>query len=132
MGAPRPPDPTDLALGVPGGTLEEGETAEQAAVRECVAGDRPCRGRGHEIGQRTHPVTGQVLIYIACTPTTGPDACAVAPDEFVEVRWLNRKRVEELMPDLAPRRRLTTCSQKRCVGAGERRATMNDRTPMAM
>jgi hypothetical protein len=55
----------------------------------------------HEIGRRTHPVTVQQLTYIACTPTAGLDACAAAPDEFVEVRWLAPSQVEELMPGLS-------------------------------
>jgi hypothetical protein len=55
---------------------------------------------GHEIGRRTHPVTGQHLIYIACTPIAGFHAHAGAPDELVEVRWLNRHQIDELMPGL--------------------------------
>ena len=54
----------------------------------------------HEIGHRTHPVTGQQLTYIACTSTAGLDARAAAPDELVEARWLDPSQVEELMPDL--------------------------------
>src|SRR4051812_7268850 len=34
----------------------------------------------HEIGHRTHPVTGQQLTYIACTSTAGLDARAAAPE----------------------------------------------------
>jgi hypothetical protein len=54
----------------------------------------------HEIGHRTHPVTGQQLTYIACTSTAGLDARAAAPDQLVEARWLDPSQVEELKPDL--------------------------------
>lgn len=84
----------------PGATIEDGETAEQAAVRECLEETGLVVVADHEIGRRTHPVTGQQLTYIACTPTAGLDACAAAPDELVEVRWLNPSQVEKLMPDL--------------------------------
>lgn len=84
----------------PGGTLEEGETAQQAAVRECAEETGLVVAAEHDIGRRTHPVTGQRLTYIACTPTAGDDARAAAPDELAEVRWLNPAQVHLLMPDL--------------------------------
>jgi 8-oxo-dGTP diphosphatase len=84
----------------PGGTLEEGETAQQAAVRECAEETGLVVAAEHDIGRRTHPVTGQRLTYIACTPTAGYDARAAAPDELAEVRWLNPAQVHLLMPDL--------------------------------
>ncbi|GAA1278611.1 hypothetical protein GCM10009609_47480 [Pseudonocardia aurantiaca] len=55
----------------PGGSLEEGETAQQAAVRECAEETGLVVAADHEIGRRTHPVTEQALIYIACTPRAG-------------------------------------------------------------
>ena len=84
----------------PGGTIEDGETAEQAAVRECLEETGLVVVADHEIGRRTHPVTGRQLTYIACTPTAGLDAWAAAPDELVEVRWLAPIQVEQLMPGL--------------------------------
>ena len=46
-------------------------------------------------------VTGPVK-NIASTPIAA-DARAVAADELVEVRWLNRRQIDELMPDLFER-----------------------------
>lgn len=40
--------------------------------------------------RRVHPVTGQRLVYIVRAPTVGHQVRAVAPDELVEVRWLDR------------------------------------------
>jgi 8-oxo-dGTP diphosphatase len=86
-------------MGVPGGTIKDGEIAE-TAVRECAEEAGLAVVADHEIGRRTHPVTGQQLTYIACTSTAGLDARALAPDELVEVCWLDPRQVEELMPDL--------------------------------
>jgi hypothetical protein len=57
----------------PGGTIEDGETAEQAAVHEYAEETGLVVVADHEIGRRTHPVTGQQLTYIACTSTAGLD-----------------------------------------------------------
>ncbi|MHA6632155.1 NUDIX hydrolase [Pseudonocardia sichuanensis] len=84
----------------PGGTIEEGETAQQAAVRECAEETGLAVAAEDQIGRRIHPVTGQRLTYIACTPAAGHAVRAVALDELVEVRWLNTAQVHELMPDL--------------------------------
>ena len=50
---------------LPEGTLEEGETAQQAAVRECAEETGLAVAAELEIGRRTHEVTGQQLTYIA-------------------------------------------------------------------
>jgi hypothetical protein len=42
----------------PGGMIEDGETAEQAAVRECLEETGLVVVADHEIGRRTRPVTG--------------------------------------------------------------------------
>jgi 8-oxo-dGTP pyrophosphatase MutT (NUDIX family) len=85
---------------LPGGVIENGETAECAAVRECAEETGLAVVADHEIGSRTHPVTGQLLIYVACTPTKGSHAWAANSEELIKVRWLDSTRLAELMPDL--------------------------------
>jgi len=55
----------------------------------------------HEIGRRAHPVTGQQVVYLACTLTTTAVRTPPSP-ELVELRWLDLNQVEDLMPDLHP------------------------------
>lgn len=84
----------------PGGAIEHGETPAEAAVRECAEETGLHVVPGRVIGCRAHPVTGEVLTYVACTPSDGLAAHAAAPDELVEVRWLNHAQVQEVMPEL--------------------------------
>jgi hypothetical protein len=54
----------------------------------------------HEIGRRNHPVIGRHVVYLACTLLTAAALRARRSEELAEVRWLDRDRVEDLMPDL--------------------------------
>lgn len=96
----------------PGGVIEDGETPSETAVRECAeeAGLKVA-ARG-EIGRRTHPTTGRLIIYVACSPTGEAEPWAAAPDELVEVCWLARDRIEERLPDLhdAVREHIDRCA----------------------
>lgn len=84
----------------PGGAIEDGETPSETAVRECAEeAGLQVSARG-EIGRRTHPATGRLIIYVACTRTGEAEPWAAAPDELVEVCWLGRDHIEERMPDL--------------------------------
>jgi 8-oxo-dGTP pyrophosphatase MutT (NUDIX family) len=79
---------------------EPGESAAQAATRECFEETGlPVRVE-HEIGRRAHPVTGRHVIYLAGTPTTATAVRTPPSKELVELRWLDRDQVEDLMPDL--------------------------------
>jgi|tagenome__1003787_1003787.scaffolds.fasta_scaffold20932506_3 8-oxo-dGTP pyrophosphatase MutT (NUDIX family) len=86
----------------PAGNLELGESAAQAATRECLEETGlPVRVE-HEIGRRAHPVTGQQVVYLACTMTTAAAVRTPPCPELVELRWLDLNQVEDLMPDLHP------------------------------
>jgi 8-oxo-dGTP diphosphatase len=90
----------------PGGRVESGETAAQAAVRECAEETGVAVIVVEEIGRRLHPATGRLVAYVACGPAVPDDhddaeaAGVAASDELVEVLWLAPCDVEARMPDL--------------------------------
>jgi 8-oxo-dGTP diphosphatase len=84
-----------------GGHIEDGETPQAAAEREVLeeAGLSVVASAG-EIGRRVHPVTGRLIVYVACRAA---GAAAVADQsELAEVRWVQPDVLEELMPDVFP------------------------------
>lgn len=52
------------------------------------------------IGQRIHPVTHQVISYVACIPAADEHVRVAAPAELAEVRWLRRDQIEDHKPGL--------------------------------
>lgn len=102
----------------PGGCVEPGKTAVQAAVRECVEETGVVVVAGREIGRRVHPVTGRTVVYVVCGPADADaghsEPVVAAPDELVEVLWLSPAEVEPRMPDLfAPVRAHLGLGQRR-------------------
>lgn len=85
------------------GEIEPGEASTDAAVRE-VKEETGLRVRAgnREIGRRVHPKTGRTMIYLACVATEGTDVVVGDPEELAEVRWLNLREVDELMPGVFP------------------------------
>lgn len=84
----------------PGGSIEAGESAAGAAVRECSEETGVLVTVRSEIGHRVHPATGRLIIYMACVAVGVTAPRVTAPRELVEVRWLAVHEVAELMPDL--------------------------------
>ncbi|WP_329536831.1 NUDIX hydrolase [Streptomyces sp. NBC_01450] len=87
----------DLVWALPGGTVEPGETAEQAAVRETLEET----GLGVEavrlLGERVHPDTGRLIAYVACT-VRGGRARAASSREVSAIAWAAPGEIHRYVP----------------------------------
>ncbi|MEK8146351.1 NUDIX hydrolase [Streptomyces sp. M10(2022)] len=86
-----------LSWQFPAGEIEDGETSEQAAVREtqeevglAVIAVKP-------LGERVHPKSGRNMSYTACAVTSGT-AHVADKDELSELKWVALADIPELVP----------------------------------
>lgn len=86
-----------LSWQFPGGQIEEGETAGEAAVREVREEIGLVVAESLAIGGRTHPNTGRKMIYIACDVVSGK-ATVVDDDELDDLAWVDRDSLAEYVP----------------------------------
>jgi 8-oxo-dGTP diphosphatase len=98
----EPPPPWSF---IGGAEIEDGETAEQTAVRTAREDAQIAVRAGTNLGHRVHPVTGRLVTYVACVPATKGDHPITPGDEhrFTEVKWAGLAEATELMPDMDPR-----------------------------
>ncbi|PVC73495.1 NUDIX hydrolase [Streptomyces sp. CS081A] len=86
-----------LLWAFPGGGIEAGETAEQAAVRETAEEVDLKVEVIRSLGERVHPQTGRHMSYVACE-VVGGEARVADEEELAEVAWI---RLDEI-PDYVP------------------------------
>jgi 8-oxo-dGTP diphosphatase len=86
-----------LSWQFPAGEVEEGESADQAAVREAQEETGLTVASAKVLGERVHPNTGRTMIYVACAVVSG-DASVVDDDELVNYAWVKREKLTDYVP----------------------------------
>lgn len=87
----------ELLWAFPGGAVEAGETAEQAAVREVAEEVGMTVAAARALGQRVHPKTGRAMVYTACTVIDGEPA-VLDDEEIAEVAWVKHGEIDTYVP----------------------------------
>lgn len=86
-----------LSWAFPGGGIEAGETAEQAAVREVLEETALEVKAVQVLGARVHPDTQRHMTYVACEPVAG-EARVEDSDELAEVAWVRLEEIPAYVP----------------------------------
>ena len=86
-----------LSWQFPAGEIEEGESANVAAVRETREETGLEVKDVSVLGERVHPNTGRTMIYVACRVVDG-EAAVVDDDELAEFAWSNGKQLTDYVP----------------------------------
>ncbi|MBR8638639.1 NUDIX domain-containing protein [Streptomyces tuirus] len=88
----------DLLWQFPAGAIEEGEAAEDAAVRETIEETGLVVTAIRQIGYlASHPKSGREMFYTACEPLQGE--ARVADDEELDaVAWVAHSEIKEYVP----------------------------------
>lgn len=86
-----------LLWAFPGGGIEQGETPEQAAVRETAEEVGLEVKAVRTLGERMHPQTGRHMTYIACEVVAG-EAFVADEEELAEVSWIRLEDIPTYVP----------------------------------
>jgi 8-oxo-dGTP diphosphatase len=86
-----------LSWQFPAGQVEDGETAEVAAVRETAEEVGLTVAAQETLGERVHPNTGRTMLYVACKVVDG-QAHVADEDELDAVDWCDRAKLTEYVP----------------------------------
>ncbi|TDU73494.1 NUDIX hydrolase [Streptomyces sp. KS 21] len=87
----------ELMWQFPAGAIEDGETAEQAAVRETLEETGLTVEAIKLLGERVHPKTGRLMSYTACDVLNGY-AIVGDTEEIAEVAWVSHGEIAERVP----------------------------------
>ena len=88
----------DLLWQFPAGAIEEGEAAEDAAVRETVEETGLVVAATRRIGYlESHPKSGREMFYTACTPLQG-EAKVADEEELDAVAWVAHSEISDYVP----------------------------------
>lgn len=87
----------ELMWQFPAGAIEDGETAEQAAVRETLEETGLTVEAIKLLGERIHPKTGRLMSYTAAEALEGE--ARVADDEELDaVAWVAHSEIGDYVP----------------------------------
>ncbi|MEV4043134.1 NUDIX domain-containing protein [Streptomyces sp. NPDC049744] len=86
-----------LLWALPGGSVEAGETACQAAVREALEETGLAVEAVADLGERIHPDTDRRIVYVACRLLAG-DARPASLREVAEIAWVTPVEVPQYVP----------------------------------
>ena len=87
----------ELMWQFPAGAIEDGETAEQAAVRETLEETALTVEAIKLLGERIHPKTGRLMSYTAASVLSGE--ARVADDEELDaVAWVAHSEISKYVP----------------------------------
>ncbi|NYV73135.1 NUDIX hydrolase [Streptomyces sp. UH6] len=87
----------ELMWQFPAGGIEEGETAEAAAVRETLEETGLTVKSVRLLGERVHPKTQRQMSYTACEVVDG-EARVADDDELDAVAWVAHGEIAEYVP----------------------------------
>ncbi|MFJ2399826.1 NUDIX hydrolase [Streptomyces xanthochromogenes] len=87
----------ELMWQFPAGAIEEGEIAEEAAVRETQEETGLTVKAIRLLGERVHPKTGRSMSYTACEPITG-EAHVADEDELDAIAWVSLEEIPKYVP----------------------------------
>ncbi|AZK96604.1 MULTISPECIES: NUDIX hydrolase [Streptomyces] len=82
----------------PAGKVEQGESPEDAVVREVKEETGLVVAVTEQLRERIHPGTGVRILYFACAIRSGT-AHRAAPDEVADISWVPLRDVFHYVPD---------------------------------
>lgn len=86
-----------LSWQFPAGAVEDGETREEAAVRETSEETTLTVRALKVLGERVHPATGRTMSYTACEVIEGEPTVG-DPEELDAVEWVEHGKLAEYVP----------------------------------